>query len=369
MPGPTYARNFSDQVRDLGIEVLLDTMVLDLSPSRKIYATSSRAGYLEFDAKAVVLAMGCRERTRSQVRIPGTRPAGVFTAGMVQRLVNIEGHMPGQDFVILGSGDIGMIMARRLTLEGARVKRVLEIMPYLTGLRRNFVQCLQDFNIPLELSTTVKRVIGRMRVEGVETVRVNDRFEFVPGTEETIPCDSVLLSVGLIPENELSRKALVDLDPVTGGPVVDEMMSTNVPGVFAAGNVVTIYDLVDSVSQAGWTAGKHASLYAQGQLGRPYHSIRIVPGNGVRSVLPQKLNLDMIRDSSFQLEARVTGVHNGPMTLELTDGEKTVLSFREPYARPAEILSLKADGNRILDGLPYTSDTLVARVRAHGEGK
>lgn len=358
-PGPAYAKKFIDEVKDLGIETLLDTMVLDISSTRKIYATNSTNGYLEFDAKAVVLAMGCRERTRAQVRIPGSRPAGVFTAGMVQRLVNVEGYMPGKQFVILGSGDIGMIMARRLTLEGAKVDRVLEIMPYLTGLRRNYVQCLQDFNIPLHLSTTVKRVIGKNRVEAVETIKVDQSLAPVPGTEEVVPCDSILFSVGLIPENELSRKARVELDPLTGGPVVDEMMSTNVPGIFAAGNVVTIYDLVDYVSKAGSMAGKNAALFAQGKLGKPYHSILLKPGKNIRSVIPHRLNLDMIRDSSFLAELRVSKVFDGRLNIELTDGTKKIYSSKQPYARPAEMITLKIEGNKIHDGLPYTADTLV----------
>lgn len=361
-PGPAYARKFMDELRGMDIEVLLDTMVLDVSYSRKIYATGSRNGYLEFDANAIVLAMGCRERTRAQIRIPGSRPSGVFTAGMVQRLVNIEGLMPGKNFVILGSGDIGMIMARRLTLEGANVNRVLEIMPFLTGLRRNYVQCLQDFDIPLHLGTTIKRVIGQNRVEAVETVKVNESLVPIPGTEETIPCDSVLLSVGLIPENELSRKARVELDPLTGGPFVDEMMATNVPGIFAAGNVVTIYDLVDYVSMAGKLAGKNAALFACGKVGTPYHSIRLVPGEDVRSIVPQKVNLDMIRDTGFHAEVRVSKIFDKNLSLDFFDGNKTVFSSRQPYARPAEMITVKVPGNKIIEGLPYTSDTLTVRA-------
>ena len=235
MPGPAYAHEFVQEVKSLPISVLTDTMVTDILPGNRIFAMNDREGYLEIESKAIVLAMGCRERTRAQIRIPGSRPAGVFTAGTVQRFVNIEGFMPGKRFVILGSGDIGMIMARRLTLEGAKVERVLEALPYLTGLRRNYVQCLQDFGIPLELSRSVKRIIGGKRVEAVETAAVNDKMEFIPESEETIPCDTLLLSVGLIPENELSKKAGVRLDPATGGPVVSEKMETTIPGIFAAG--------------------------------------------------------------------------------------------------------------------------------------
>ena len=233
-----YAWNFIEQVMDLKIEILLDTMVVDITSGKKVYATNSRDGFLEFNAQSIVLAMGCRERTRAQIRIPGSRPAGVYTAGMLQRLVNIDGLMPGDNFVILGSGDIGMIMARRLTLEGAKVNRVIEALPYLTGLRRNYVSCLADFNIPLELSTTINRIIGDDRVSAVETVKLDKSMEHIEGSYEIIECDSVILSIGLIPENELSKKAGVILDPLTGGPFVDDNMSTNIPGIFAAGNVV-----------------------------------------------------------------------------------------------------------------------------------
>lgn len=368
-PGPAYAKKFIDEVKDMQIETLLDTMVLDLSSKRKVYATNSRNGYLEFDAKAIVLAMGCRERTRAQVRIPGSRPAGVFTAGMVQRLVNIEGYMPGRNFVILGSGDIGMIMARRLTLEGAKVDRVLEIMPFLTGLRRNYVQCLQDFNIPLHLGTTIKRVIGRDRVEAVETVKVDESLEPVPGTEETVPCDSVLFSVGLIPENELSRKARVELDPLTGGPLVDETMSTSVPGIFAAGNVVTIYDLVDYVSQAGYEAGKRAALFASGKTEKSARNFFLKPGKNIRSVIPQKLNLDLVRNGSFLAELRVTKVFDRKVTIELSDGSRSVYTKAEPYARPAEMITLKIDGKKLADNI--SGNTGILTVNADdtpGEG-
>ncbi len=242
---------------------LLDTMVLDVSPQRRILAAGQRSGFVDVETRALVLAMGCRERTRAQIRLPGERPAGVFTAGTAQRWVNVEGHMPGNHFVVLGSGDIGMIMARRLTLEGAKVERVLEIMPFLTGLTRNYVQCLMDYDIPLQLQHTVNRIIGNKRVEAVETVLVDEKWQPVRGSEEIIPCDTLLLSVGLIPENELSRQAGVRIDPITGGPFVDDSFETNVPGVFAAGNVVHVYDLVDWVTEAGFACGKAAADFAQ----------------------------------------------------------------------------------------------------------
>ncbi len=234
LPGPSYAQKFINEALTSGVDLLLDTMVLDITPDRKIFTTSRKGGIREIRAKALVLAMGCRERTRAQVRLPGTRPAGVYTAGTAQRWVNVEGFMPGKRFVILGSGDIGMIMARRLTFEGAKVERVLEVMPFLTGLTRNYVQCLLDYDIELQLQHTVKRIIGNKRVEAIEAVAVDEKWEPIPGSEEIIPCDTLLLSVGLIPENELSRKAGVALDPLTAGPFVDDRFETSVPGVFAA---------------------------------------------------------------------------------------------------------------------------------------
>src|SRR5512133_1801831 len=217
LPGPGYAQRFANEVLSLGVEVLLDTMVLDITPQRRIFAASKKAGFIDIQTRAIVLSMGCRERTRAQIRLPGSRPAGVYTAGTAQRWVNVEGYMPGNRFVVLGSGDIGMIMARRLTLEGAKVEGVLEVMPYLTGLTRNYVQCLLDYDLPLHLSHTVKRIISNGRGKAIESVQVDEKWNQVPGTERTIPCDTMLLSVGLIPENELSKKAGVRIDPVIGG--------------------------------------------------------------------------------------------------------------------------------------------------------
>ena len=266
LPGPSYAQRYVQEAHDLGVETLLDAMVLDVTPNRHIYAISTWSGFVELDARAIGLSMGARERTRAQIRLPGSRPAGVYTAGTAQRFTNIEGYLPGKRFVILGSGDIGMIMARRLTFEGAKVERVLEIMPFLTGLTRNYVQCLLDFDIPLQLRHTVNRILGNSRVEAVEAVRVDEKWQPIAGTEEIIPCDTLLLSVGLIPENELSRQAGVRLDPLTVGPIVDSHFQTSVPGIFSAGNVVHVYDLVDWVSEAGFEAGRSAAMYAQGRL-------------------------------------------------------------------------------------------------------
>jgi thioredoxin reductase len=261
LTGPEYAERFIRQVEELGIEVKLNTMVFDISQDKIISAVNSEDGLLKIKAKAVILAMGCRERTRGALNIPGTRPAGIYTAGTAQRFVNVEGFMPGKKIVILGSGDIGLIMARRLTLEGAEVKMVCEIMPHSGGLTRNIVQCLEDFDIPLKLRHTVVEIHGRDRVEGVTVARVDDNRKPVPGTEEFVECDTLLLSVGLIPENELTAAASADMDEKTSGPVVDDSCETSVKGIFACGNVVHVHDLVDNVTTEAYKAGKSAAAY------------------------------------------------------------------------------------------------------------
>ncbi|MBN2389866.1 MAG: FAD-dependent oxidoreductase [Anaerolineae bacterium] len=355
LPGPGYAQRFIDEARTLGITWLLDTMVLDIaSPQMAVtqpktvaaavdhtlYVTSRVHGCRELHARAIILAMGCRERTRAQIRLPGGRPAGVFTAGTAQRWVNVEGFMPGKRFVILGSGDIGMIMARRLTFEGAKVERVLEVMPYLTGLSRNYVQCLLDFDIPLQLRRTVKRILGDKRVEAIESVQVDERWKLIPGTEEVIPCDTLLLSVGLIPENELSLKMGAPLDPVTGGPFVDEGYQTRIPGIFAAGNVVHVYDLVDWVTQAGRTAGKRAA--AQIAQGAPtaLPGIPTQAGQNVRYVVPHRVNPETLTQEPVVLQMRVTQPLEQPVWVEVHDGEHLITRKTERYARPGEMVSI-----------------------------
>lgn len=342
MPGPSYAQHFIEEALGLGVEILLDTMVLDISSDRKITAINKNNGLIELQARAVVLAMGCRERTRSQILIPGTRPAGVYSAGTAQRWVNIEGYMPGKRFVVLGSGDIGMIMARRLTIEGAKVERVLEIMPYLTGLTRNYVQCLMDYDITLQKSHTVKRIIGDKRVEAVETVAVDEKWNHIRGSEEIIPCDTLLLSVGLIPENELSKKAGVLLDPITAGPFVDDRFMTSVPGVFAAGNVVHVYDLVDWVTEAGFVAGRGAALYAQKSSLTPTNRIPIKPAEGIRYVVPHYIDTENLKSESIRLQMRVTAPVEERVRIALTDEQgNTIARKSEPYARPGEIITME----------------------------
>ncbi|MEX1307345.1 MAG: FAD-dependent oxidoreductase [Eubacteriales bacterium] len=287
LTGPEYAYRFIKRVEETKIKTYLNTMVTDITPDRVVTAYSEDYGQIKIQAKAVVLAMGSRERTRGALNIPGQRPAGIFTAGTAQRLVNIEGYMPGNTVVILGSGDIGLIMARRLTLEGAKVEAVLELLPYSGGLQRNIVQCLNDYDIPLYLSHTVTQIHGHDRVTGVTYAKVDENRQPIAGTEKTIACDTLLLSVGLIPENELSKQCGVQLDAVTGGPMVDQNMQTNVPGVFACGNVAHIHDLVDYVTDEGMLAGKKAAKYAKGKLKATKKRVAVQAGENVRYVLPQ----------------------------------------------------------------------------------
>ena len=342
MPGPSYAQHFIEEVLALGVETLLDTMVLEVRPDLTIMAMSKKAGFVELHARAIVLAMGCRERTRAQILLPGTRPAGVYSAGTAQRWVNIEGYMPGKRFVILGSGDIGMIMARRLTIEGAKVERVLEIMPYLTGLTRNYVQCLMDYDIELQKSHTIKRIIGDKRVEAVESVAVDEKWQPIPGTEEIIPCDTVLLSVGLIPENELSKSAGVKLDPITGGPFVDNHFMTSVPGIFAAGNVVHVYDLVDWVTEAGFTAGRGAAAYAARGAVADIAHVPLSAGENIRYVVPHMIDRASIQTEATRLQLRVTQPIEERVRLTVEDEKGNVLAKKaEPYARPGEIITLE----------------------------
>ncbi|MBW1800115.1 MAG: FAD-dependent oxidoreductase [Deltaproteobacteria bacterium] len=289
LTGPEFAKRFIEKAMDLNVHLALETMVLNLTPDKQITACN-RKGIVKLKAKAVVLAMGCRERSREALMIPGTRPAGVFTAGTAQRYVNVEGFLPGKDIVILGSGDVGMIMARRLRLEGADVKAVVEILPYAGGLIRNEVQCLVDFDIPLLLEHTVTEVHGKERVEAVAIAKVDEKREPISGTERVIPCDTLLISAGLIPENEISMEAGVTLNPVTGGPFVDEKRETNVPGIFAAGNVSHVHDLVDNVAWEGEIAGAHAGAYATGKITPEGRKVEMAAGENIRYVVPNTIS-------------------------------------------------------------------------------
>ena len=341
LPGPTYAQKYIEDAFELGVEFMMETMVLDITPQRKVIATNKKQGVIELEGRSIVLAMGCRERTRAQIQLPGARPSGVYTAGTAQRWVNIEGYMPGKKVVILGSGDIGMIMARRMTFEGAKVERVLEIQPFLSGLSRNYVQCLLDFDIPLQLQHTVNRIIGNDRVEAIESVRVDDNFSPIPGTEEIIPCDTLLLSVGLIPENELSKKAGVILDPMIGGPVVNDDYETNVPGIFAAGNVVHVYDLADWVTQAGMKAGASAAKFAQIERKKEMRTIPTRSGQNVRYVVPQHILKDNLQERDISLQLRVRQPIEAPARVIVKSGEEEIARKSEMYARPGEMITIK----------------------------
>lgn len=341
LTGPEYAGRFSDQARELGIETMMDTMVLEVLPGEGLVCVNTTCGITHIRAKSVVLAMGCRERTRGALAIPGSRPAGVYTAGAAQRMINRQNEMVGRTVVILGSGDIGMIMARRLSLEGAKVLAVVEIMDYLAGLTRNRVQCLDDFGIPLKLSHTVTEIMGSKRVTGVKVAQVDAQRRPIPGTEEFYPCDTLLLSVGLIPENELTRSAEIAMSPVTNGPLVNQFMQTSAPSVFAAGNVVHVNDLVDNVSRESERAGRSAAQYALGKLASPLSTVPTSPGQGIRYVCPQRL--ERTRDGgSAELYFRVTApAHN--VVLRARIGDQVAARRKVLRVSPGEMEHLSVD--------------------------
>ena len=318
LTGPEYAGRFIDRVQQMHIPYLLRTMVLDLSEDRVLTVTGPETGLIQIQAQAVILAMGRRERPRGALNIPGYRPAGIYSAGTAQRLVNMEGFMPGKNVVILGSGDIGLIMARRMTLEGAKVHAVAEVLPYSGGLKRNIVQCLEDFDIPLYLSTTVVDIHGRERLEGVTLARVDENRRPIPGTEQHIPCDTLLLSVGLLPENELSSAAGVRLSGVTGGPEVTDRLATSIPGVFACGNVLHVHDLVDFVSQEAQKAGENAALYLQGARAGS-RSVRLEGKNGVRYTVPQSMDPENM-DETVTVRFRVAQPYRDAALAAYADG-------------------------------------------------
>lgn len=334
LTGPEYAGRFIDKLADAGVEVMLGAMVLDVSADKTVHAMSREHGYMQLRAKSVVLNMGCRERTRGAIAIPGDRPAGVFTAGAAQLYMNIEGYMVGKRVVILGSGDIGLIMARRMTLEGATVLACVELMPYSNGLNRNIVQCLNDYDIPLYLSHTIVDIKGDKRVEQVVVAKVDEKRNPIPGTEITFDCDTVLLSVGLIPENELSRQAGVEIDRRTNGPVVYENMETSIPGVFASGNVVHVHDLVDFVTQESQRAGRAAALYAKN--GEPQGPcIAVENGSAVTYTVPQKIRTENV-DKFVEIFFRVNFVYTN-MVIQISSGGEVLARFKREHMAPGEM--------------------------------
>ena len=354
LTGPEYAGRYIEMLRSTGVRVELGTMVLEVTPDKKIHCVSREKGYQILEARSIILCMGCRERTRGAIGIPGTRPAGIYTAGAAQRYVNMEGYLVGKRVLILGSGDIGLIMARRMTLEGAKVLACVEVMPYSGGLTRNIVQCLNDFDIPLKLSHTVVNIEGKERVSGVTIAEVGPDRKPIPGTEIHYDCDTLLLSCGLIPENELSRGMGVEISPVTNGPVVDESLQTSIPGVFAAGNVLHVHDLVDFVSGESETAGAAAAAYVQNGEIETETVLPLAAGEGIGYTVPQHIRLDGVQ-KSVSVSFRVRRNY-GPSTITVRCGPNKIAAFKRERLAPGEMehitlpkaLLQKADGPLII---------------------
>lgn len=334
LTGPEYAERFIKKLKEKNIEYKLDTMVLEVTPEKIVHAINTVDGYMMIEAKAIVLAMGCRERTRGAISIPGERPAGVFTAGTAQRFINMEGYMVGKKVLILGSGDIGLIMARRMTLEGAEVQAVVELMPFSGGLARNIAQCLNDYNIPLYLSHTVVDIKGKERVEGGTIAKVDENRRPIPGTEIEYECDTLLLSVGLIPENDISRKTGIVIDRRTSGPVVNEMMETSIPGIFACGNVVHVHDLVDFVSAEARKAGKAAAKFVKDEVQNGEY-IELKNGFGVTYTVPQKYRVENI-ENFLEISMRVNNIYKN-MRLQVKNGDTVLVNMKKAHLAPGEM--------------------------------
>ena len=349
--GPEYAQIFINKLTNTGVNVKLDTMVMDISSDRELVICSSD-GLIRVKAGAIVLCTGCRERTRGAIRIPGTRPAGVFTAGVVQEYMNIRNLSVGRKVVILGSGDIGLIMARRLTLEGVEVECVAEILPYPSGLARNIVQCLEDFEIPLYLSTTVVDIHGIDRVEGITLAKIGPRGGIVRGTKRFVKCDTLLLSVGLIPENELAKKAGIKLSPVTAGPIVDDHFQTSIPGIFCGGNALQVHDLVDYASMESEKAGRSAAFFAgAGKLPSP--SIKVLPGQGIRYVIPHEVSGNEPVDFSMRVKSPEADRY-----IVFKQGEKVIRRMRQIELAPAAMIRMRVRSDRFQRSL----DSLTVEV-------
>ena len=356
LTGPEYAQRYIDLVREKQIEYRLDTMVLEIGADQKVMAMTKKDGLSIIQARAVILAMGCRERPRGALNIPGFRPAGIYSAGTAQRLINVEGVMPGHEVVILGSGDIGLIMARRLTLEGAHVKLVAELMPKSGGLQRNIVQCLEDFDIPLKLRHTVTEIHGKERLTGVTLAQVDEKGTPIEGTEEEISCDTLLLAVGLIPENEISRGMGVDMNPVTSGPKVNESLETNIEGIFACGNVLHVHDLVDFVSEEAKTAGRNAAEYVKnlqsdtdgGEKSSKEDAadITLNPVEGVRYTVPSTINPAHM-DENLTVRFRVGGVYKNCYVSAYFDDER-VIHKKRPVVAPGEMEQIKLTKEQLM---------------------
>ena len=354
LTGPEYAQRDIDKVKELGIEVRCGTTVLSIDENRFVTAVSKEKGIQLFEAGALILAMGCRERPRGALATPGTRCAGIYSAGTAQKFVNLEGYMPGKRVVILGSGDIGLIMARRMTLQGAKVLACVELMPYSSGLNRNIVQCLHDYDIPLLLSHTVIDIQGKERLTGVTVAEVDAKRQPIPGTEQHFDCDTLLLSVGLLPENELTRQADVEMSNLTSGAVVDDTLQTSKEGIFACGNVLHVHDLVDFVSAESFKAGKAAAAYVQGKK-RIGKYVSVKDGDGVRGVVPQKLLIPDEAAESVQIMFRPAGVYENAY-IRVTDGERELIKQKKRILTPGEMaeLILKPEAVKGLSGADVT---------------
>lgn len=347
LTGPEYASRFAEQVFERNIEYKLNTMVMDISGDKVVTAMNREDGMFEIQAKAIILAMGCRERSRGALNIPGYRPAGIYSAGTAQRLVNMEGYMPGKKVVILGSGDIGLIMARRMTLEGAKVQVVAELMPYSGGLKRNIVQCLDDFGIPLKLSHTVIDIEGKERVEAVTIAEVGPDRKPIPGSEIRYECDTLLLSCGLLPENELSRSAGVELSPITSGPIVNDSLETNIDGVFACGNVLHVHDLVDYVSQEAAVAGKNAAKYIKEGKDSSAKAVEIFPEGGVRYTVPKYVRPTEIEDK-LTVRFRVGAVYKNCYIATYYD-DTLINKRKRPVMAPGEMEQVILDKSKLAE--------------------
>lgn len=345
LSGCEYAQRFKDMVEKNEIETMCSTMVLEINKQKEIYAVSKEHGFVYIKAKSIILAMGCRERTRFQVNIMGSRPAGVLTAGSVQRYINMEGYLPGKKAVILGSGDIGLIMARRMTLEGIEVEGVYEVMPNPGGLRRNIVQCLDDYNIDLHLSTTVTKIHGNKHIEGVTVAKVDENRNIIESTSRYIPCDLLVLSVGLIPENELSKGADIELNPKTKGPTVNDEMMTSEDGIFAAGNVVSVFDLVDYVSKTGEIAAKGAVDYINSKKQESEY-ISTIPGDNVNFIVPQKINKDSKKELNLFLRVKQSDKN---VKVIVSCGDKIIKQEKHKVVNPPEMLSINIDLDSVLN--------------------
>lgn len=344
LTGPEYAKRFIDKVIDYEIPYQCDTMVINVIGDKVVTCVSRDNGLQHFKAQAIILAMGCRERPRGSLGTPGERCAGIYTAGTAQKFTNLKGFMPGKEVVILGSGDIGLIMARRMTFMGAKVHACVELMPYSSGLKRNIVQCLDDFNIPLLLSHTVVDIHGRERLEGVTVAQVDEKLKPIPGTEQYFPCDTLLLSVGLIPENELTGMAGVEIAPTTSGAVVDESLQTSVEGIFSCGNVLHVHDLVDFVSEEATKAGANAYLYVQSKLPKAEKKIPVVMGFGVGGIVPQFVSDEVSAPVNFMFRPR--NVYKNAKVVVAVD-DTVIYSKKSMILAPGEMVNVKIDPEKL----------------------